>query len=633
MHLKNVFLPEFIQNVRFCLLFGKLRHSSSDSQKEKTSKKCSFPKSTMESMEPMSVTQDNNNIYIKNPDGTLTLLDKDLAEKIRVLGNGGSSSVLLGGDEPATTTAANVSLLQTPVQSSSNISAFASPSFNTPLLGGKVASTPGFTAPRRSSSSTVTSTEAVRSKDPRQRVSGRSFKTGSMLLFFPHDKEDSICGAGSVFMYGLRQIKSGMKLDLTKVLSDRERADTLELAFYGEEGVHTAHAIARVEEGISTNVQMDAVDQVRRWLQASALHHGADGAILVRLLILAFPEHIYCDYTYPNRVLGEVPLRVELTEGHERWITDEEGPATTPLNLTEEDRNYFQLEKVLLVAQQEGLHRGRIHQDEASRRSARLAKQVLTPGQKKATPPPGQPQQQKASGGKRAAGGKGGGGAGRGGDDGEGSDSDRLPGSSTTESSSEDDEGKPKKRKKKAVKRRASKRLKGKKTSEEEDDEEVAAVEEGQEEQDSSYEPPAHVVVPSTSRGITSSTPIRGRKETLPKAYGGKGRGGKGASRGKGTEKGKSSANTSVLRQMMTAEEQEDPPALSQEDQREMDEAFILGGSSHDLSPSASTSAVGSAKDREEEEQFEVVEESAKQKSRQVGAYAKAGKDARQVMI
>ena len=316
---------------------------------------------------------------------------------------------------------------------------------------------------------------------------------------------------------------------------------------------------------------------------------------------------------------------MELTEGHERWITDEEGEAAQATELTPDDREYFQIEKIILIAHQEGLAKSIAHGEQVGsrRRSARI-KEAKAAG---ADQPQGSGQG--AGGGRR--GGRGGAqGAGKGDKEGEGSSDDhRLDSNSNSEEESE--EGSSSSSKTPGTSSSASRTPVPPKKRKQRPSRQSR-------ESDDSYSPPAKKGDTPLSSGKAPSKALRGRlSDPLPKAFGGRGRGGKGASRGRGgSSKGKSPASQEqTLSQLMAADAAEAEAASPGQDvEEEEDEgleallrttASSAGAAGSDNSPGPSTSTTGT--------HFEVPEESAGQKKRQRDVYRASGSDAKNVMV
>ncbi len=273
------------------------------------------------SKDNVAVVTNNNedSVLVTLADGSVARMSADLLSRIQPgvsSGDGQVDQTFVIMKEPSPTKDYSIP----PVLSPTPHSPLLNTSRQQSLLGNKVPSTSAFKPPRMTRGTfgaSSSATSLLREQVPRQPGS-RVFKTGSLLCYFPEDEEAEFVGACSLYIYRLRQIRSGLIIDISKTLTDTVRGQPMNLTFADEAGVHKTYVIARVEEATTQNVIMDALDQARRWLKAATLHHGPVQPLLATLLILAFPEHVYKDYTYPNRVLKEPPLRIELTQGHER---------------------------------------------------------------------------------------------------------------------------------------------------------------------------------------------------------------------------------------------------------------------------------------------------------------------------
>jgi hypothetical protein len=163
------------------------------------------------------------------------------------------------------------------------------------------------------------------------RLTGRQFICDALILYFPNDEEHEtivadrkekirirteeaiaagtkpppayIKSVGTIFHYPLSKVLDGLEADVTVELTISKRNHDQQLLIKGEEdfGHQTAKIICRVERAIEQRNREAAVDKMRRWLTCVSSQHQDLPNMVGKILVDSFPEHVYKDWSHPNR--------------------------------------------------------------------------------------------------------------------------------------------------------------------------------------------------------------------------------------------------------------------------------------------------------------------------------------------
>ena len=102
-----------------------------------------------------------------------------------------------------------------------------------------------------------------------------------------------------MYPYSLRDIHHGLEPDVRNELSITQRKNDNQLTLLNEPE-QRAKIICRVEKGIHRDNLDDALEKILEFHRACSAEYPNNKNRVGDLLVDAFPEHIYTDWSLPN---------------------------------------------------------------------------------------------------------------------------------------------------------------------------------------------------------------------------------------------------------------------------------------------------------------------------------------------